>query len=232
MSKALATKQNKKIYFSLWLLCLGGAWSVIPYILYLGIIPPSTPIWNLILLGTLQTAPLYGFICYFSYKLVLKTDLQPFPSKVDFLHAFLAGITVGMIIYLLDNTIFKTSTLATGTIHPPVWASVLASFYGGINEEVLLRLCLFTFIYFCLAKILKGKLPHFWVTNLLVAIVFGLGHLPAAVKLTTPSSLEISRILLLNAIPGLVFGWLYWSKGLWTAMTAHFVADLMIHVVF
>ena len=66
--------------------------------------------------------------------------------------------------------------------------------------------------------------------NLLVALIFGLGHLPTALKLTTPSGFEITRILLLNGIPGLVFGWLYWSRGFWTAILAHFVADLVIHV--
>jgi membrane protease YdiL (CAAX protease family) len=64
----------------------------------------------------------------------------------------------------------------------------------------------------------------------IVAIIFGLGHLPAAFKLVEPSSFEVIRVLLLNGIPGIVFGWLYWSRGLWTAMTAHFVTDLVIHV--
>lgn len=64
----------------------------------------------------------------------------------------------------------------------------------------------------------------------MVAIIFGLGHLPVAFKLVTPSFFEIFRILLLNWIPGIAFGWLYWSRGLWTAMTAHFMADLVLHV--
>jgi membrane protease YdiL (CAAX protease family) len=69
-----------------------------------------------------------------------------------------------------------------------------------------------------------------WIATILVAIIFGLGHLPAAFKLTSPSAFEISRVLFLNGIAGVGFGWLYWSRGLWAAMTAHFVADLIIHV--
>ena len=69
-----------------------------------------------------------------------------------------------------------------------------------------------------------------WTANIFVAIIFGLGHLPAALKLTNPSAFEIFRVLFLNGIAGIVFGWLYWSRGLWTAMLAHFVTDLMIHV--
>jgi len=63
-----------------------------------------------------------------------------------------------------------------------------------------------------------------------VALVFGIGHLPTLFKLATPSSFEIYRVLLFNGIGGLVFGWLYWSRGLWTAIGAHFVTDLVIHV--
>ena len=121
-----------------------------------------------------------------------------------------------------------------GDIHPPIWAGALASIYGGINEEVLLRLFLFTLIFFLFNKLLKFDSRHrtyyLWATNVVVALVFGLGHLPAAFKIMQPTSSEITRILLLNGIPGLVFGWLYWSRGLWAAMAAHFVADLVIHV--
>ncbi len=142
-----------------------------------------------------------------------------------------AGTAVGLIIFLLDATIFRNSLLS-GT-HPPFWMGFLASFYGGINEEVLLRLFLFTLIYLAFGRLFKPKIDgrslFLWMTNLLVAIAFGMGHLPAALKLVSPSSFEIFRVLLLNGIPGIVFGWLYWSRGLWTAMIAHFVADLVVH---
>ena len=109
----------------------------------------------------------------------------------------------------------------------------MASLYGAVNEEVLLRLFLFTFIYAIFRKTVsspgqkRGAL--LWSSNLLVALIFGLGHLPAALKLSSPSAFEIGRVLLLNGIPGLVFGWLYWNLGFWTAVTAHLTADLVIH---
>jgi len=34
--------------------------------------------------------------------------------------------------------------------------------------------------------------------NILVALIFGIGHLPAAFKLAAPSALEIFRVLFLN----------------------------------
>jgi membrane protease YdiL (CAAX protease family) len=41
----------------------------------------------------------------------------------------------------------------------------------------------------------------------------------------------IVRALLLNGIGGIVFGWLYWKRGLLAAMLAHFSADVVLHVV-
>ncbi len=234
-----ADKQSKKVYLVLWALCLVGSWSVIPYIQYLGMIPPSVSMLRILLLGTFQAALLYGLICYLSYRLLMKTDLCPLTGKTPFRTIVclgsISGIVVGSVIFFLDKTIFSTSLLVSGSMHLPFWIGAVASFYGGINEEVLLRLFLFTFVYFGCGKIFKfsdkNRLPFLWITNIIVAIIFGLGHLPAVFKLITPSSLEIFRVLLLNGIPGIVFGWLYWSRGLWTAMTAHFVADLMIHVL-
>nr|MBP7074489.1 CPBP family intramembrane metalloprotease [Rhabdochlamydiaceae bacterium] len=109
----------------------------------------------------------------------------------------------------------------------------LASIYGAVNEEVLLRLFLLTLIYFLLSKFVNRdkRLYVLWTANILAALIFGLGHLPAAFKLASPSPFEIFRILFLNGLAGVVFGWLYWSRGLWTAMAAHFATDLMIHVI-
>lgn len=145
----------------------------------------------------------------------------------------IAGLLVGVALYLLDSALFSSSLLSDS--HPPVWTGLLASFYGSINEEVLFRLFMLTTAYFLLGKIFKFQLQNrllfLWIANVIVAIIFGLGHLPAAFKLTSPSSFEVFRILLLNAIPGVVFGWLYWTRGLLAAMTAHFVTDVVIHAV-
>ena len=120
-------------------------------------------------------------------------------------------------------------------MYSPPWAGALASIYGAANEEVLMRLFFLTLVYFIFTKLRRvgdsKRLICLWTANVIVAIVFGIGHLPLVLKLASPSAIGISRVLLLNSIAGMVFGWLYWSRGLWAAMLAHFVADLMIHVV-
>ena len=230
---------DKKTFFILWFLCIVGSLSVLLYVQYLDILPLEVSIWRVLLLGTVQAAVLFGLVCWASSKILPKTDLCPFvvdnPRKRIIYPALVSGILVGLVISLSDKTIFASSTLAGAGVHPPFWAGALASIYGAINEEVLLRLFLFTLVYFVLNKAFKCKstkrLTVLWSTNILVALLFGIGHLPAAFKmLGSPSAFEICRILFLNGIAGIVFGWLYWSRGLWTAIAAHFMTDLMIHV--
>lgn len=235
--KLLDKKGNRNTFFFLWLLCIIGSWSVLPYVHYLGIAPASVSLGRVFLLSTIQSALFFGLICWLSYKIVPKTDLRPFlfqnPLKRIVYPAIISGILVGLTIFFVDKTAFHSSLLSG--VHPPYWAGVLASIYGGVNEEVLLRLFLFTLFYFLLRKCFKvneqNRTTYLWVVNVVVAILFGVGHLPAAFKLVTPSAFEIFRVLFLNGIAGVVFGWLYWTRGLWAAMVAHFVTDLMIHAL-
>ncbi len=230
-------KPKKMVFVVLWALCILGSWSLLPYAKHLGLIPSAISLTKMVLVTTAQTMLFFGVICWVSYLILPRTDLLPFSTDKPFKRivypGIIAGLFVALIIYLFDAMLFNSSFLSG--VHPPVWTGLLASFYGGINEEILLRLFLFTLIYFLFKKVFKfelhNRLGFLWATNVIVAIIFGLGHLPAAFKITTPSSFEVFRILLLNGIPGVIFGWLYWSRGLWSAMAAHFVADLMIHGV-
>lgn len=239
MSKDIHKRADKKIFFILWLLCIAGALAIVPYVQYLGIIPSEAPIWRVLLFSALQAAFIFGLVCWISFKILPKTDLCPFvmenPRKRIVYPALVSGVFVGLVIFFSDKIFFASLALAKTEVHPPFLAGALASIYGAINEEVLLRLFLFTLIYFLLNKVFKYKpnkrLTLLWSTNILVALLFGIGHLPAAFDMVgSPSAFEISRMLILNGIAGIVFGWLYWSRGLWTAMAAHFVTDLMIHV--
>lgn len=217
---------SKKIYLILWFLCILGSLSVFPYIYYLGILPKTVSVTQSLLFNTLQATFIYGLICWLSSKIVPRTDLDPF-TKPSINLALFCGVLVGIMLIISDKFLVIPPLV---DIEPPLWSVAIASFYGGINEEVFLRLFLFSFIYFTFRKCLVGKrLLILWMTTIIVAIIFGLGHLPALFRLTDPSYLEILRVIFLNGIAGIVFGWLYWSRGLWSAMIAHFVADLVIH---
>jgi membrane protease YdiL (CAAX protease family) len=118
----------------------------------------------------------------------------------------------------------------------PTWQSFLASFYGGIAEEVLLRLFLMTLLVWIAFKIKKtanGKptATGIWLAIIISSIIFGLGHLPITSGLTAITPLVILRAVLLNGVAGIIFGWLYWKKGLESAILSHFSADISLHMI-
>jgi len=228
---------KKSTFLWLWLFCILGSLSLFPYLQHLDALSPDVSLLKLFFVGAIQAAIVFGVICWLSYKILPMTDLHPFIFKNFWSQivypALIYGLLVGFSIYFFDKWLFHSS-LISGK-HPPLWTGLLASLYGGVNEEVLCRLFLFTTIYFLCGKVVdlkndNKKICILWTTNILVALIFGIGHLPAAFKLVSPTVFEIFRILLLNGIAGLTFGWLYWTRGLWTAIGAHCVADLVIHV--
>jgi membrane protease YdiL (CAAX protease family) len=122
------------------------------------------------------------------------------------------------------------------TSQPAAWKGFLASFYGGIAEEILLRLFVMSFLVWLgrfLSKTSDGKPtnPIFWIANILAAVLFGIGHLPTMALLVPLTALVITRTVLLNGLIGVVCGWLYWKRGLESAMISHFSADLVLHVL-
>jgi len=71
-----------------------------------------------------------------------------------------------------------------------------------------------------------------WFGIIASAVLFGLGHLPVTATLTAITPAILARAILLNGVAGVIFGWLYWKKGLGSAMIAHFSADIILHVMF
>jgi hypothetical protein len=156
---------------------------------------------------------------------------QPPPAaKGQWLRASLLGLAAAVVVLAVDPQ--GTGHESTRHLLDLAWRGALASFYGGIVEEVLFRLFLVSLLVWLLARLGGGARPWMYVSAIvLAALLFGAGHLPGARDAgMTLNFLAISRILLLNAIVGVVCGWLFWKRGLEHAMLAHFSADLVLHV--
>lgn len=117
------------------------------------------------------------------------------------------------------------------TQRPEAWRGLLASLYGAVAEEVQLRVFLMGVLAWGLGKIGRGRAWPIWVALVLAALLFGVGHLPAAIALWGPTPEVVVRTLLLNGLLGLPFGWLYWRRGFAHAAAAHLGADLALHVL-
>jgi hypothetical protein len=142
------------------------------------------------------------------------------------------GIATAVIIYVLDLLFTLLGAAITTHQNPaPVWQRLLAAFYGGTTEEILLRLFVMTLFIWLIMKLQKRQQPTttgIAVSIVLAAAIFGLGHLPLTASLTTLTPLIVSRAVVLNGVGGIVFGWLFWKKGLESAMIAHFTTDIVL----
>ena len=101
-----------------------------------------------------------------------------------------------------------------------------AVIYGGIIEEVMLRLFMMSLVAFLLHKLFWRKqtqtpVAALVMANIVSALLFAAGHLPATAMLMGLTPMILLRCFLLNGGIGLLFGWLYRKYGLRYAMIAH-----------
>ena len=193
----------------------------------------------LILISAVQTVGYALFCGFFGCILAHKTGLwRPLrPERRKLLTTLGISLLFGAV-FSLDHWSFgsviddiqaanEASLTASGVI-----ASVL---YGGIVEEVMLRLFLMSLIAFGVWKLFfrkyeKKAIPAcvFVMANIVAALLFAAGHLPATVStFGTLTPLLVFRCFLLNGGFGLFFGWLYRKYGIAYAMLGH----AMMHIV-
>lgn len=124
--------------------------------------------------------------------------------------------------------------------HPVFPLSVLASLSAGIGEEILFRGFVFGLWAFLLNLILKRwnkTTLALWIANIISAVAFGAGHLPAVVLilgLESPAQLPpilLLEIFALNGILAIVAGQRYMKDGLVAAAGVHFWTDVVWHVL-
>jgi membrane protease YdiL (CAAX protease family) len=118
----------------------------------------------------------------------------------------------------------------------PLWKRLLAGIvYGGLTEELLMRLFLLSLVVWLLGKWWKTEdnLPTrgaFWAAIVLVAVLFGLGHLPVTAVMTPLTEVLIVRAVVLNGVVGIAYGYLYWRHGLESASLAHMSTHLVLQM--
>lgn len=204
------------------------------------------PLWLIALAGALQSALLLALATWAGVALAptvgfraplfeaaatrrpVLTELWP-----QLRSGVYAGVPAGLA--LLMFTRFAPSEIArlAERFEPPLLARLL---YGGITEEVLLRWGLMTSLTWLMWRLLHRPgeaVRPAYVSIAIVAssLIFGLGHLPVAHFLLggfTPSTL--SWVIGANTSFGLLFGWLFWRRGLESAMVAHAVTHLVSHL--
>lgn len=107
----------------------------------------------------------------------------------------------------------------------PTFEYIIASVtYGAVIEEVMLRLFFMTLIALIIQKLAKKESMNnsiLIIANIIAAMLFAAGHLPATVSTIGTTPMILIRCFVMNGGFGLLFGRLYRKYGIHYAMLAH-----------
>jgi hypothetical protein len=248
---------NTRLFFILWLAGFAGVLSLLlidleALIKILPIpagteIPTFTPALKLLSLiqpaVILSVAVLVGVV--FASKVGLSSPMaEAAASGGDSVSAFKPQIIPGIVGGLAGGV---SLILIAAVLKPFLSPEVLARLsefgkflplpgrllYGGITEELLLRWGLMTLLVWAAWRLFqKGRgrpEPAYFVVAIVISsVVFAIGHLPIALMLFPEATLALMLFVIVgNSSFGLIAGYLYWKKGLESAMIAH----ALTHVV-
>lgn len=245
---------DRRSFLAVWLLGVAGVAASVPYLFRSGVLDPAAlPLSPALAVAVTiaQTAALLAVATWIGLSLGPAVGLRtpfldaalgdhPMPDPRPVVAQSLGmGAVAGALVLALDRFAFAGrvavgSSLA-GTPTEILGVGVLAAFAGGTYEEILLRFGAMTLVVWTLWRLRPGPdgMPRPWMQWTAVALtaaLFALGHLPATAQLAALTPAVIVRALVLDGLPGALFGWLYWKGGLEAAMIAHFGAGLVLHV--
>lgn len=235
----MLNKLELRLGASLWLLAMSGvvivALAMLPQLL--AKLPQQVPIDVALTASILQSGLMLAVAVWAGVSLskplglgapvieaaLTKSDAWP-ELRRQLVPAAIAGSVVGAQLGIFKSLAPVEVINVAHTVSIPIAAKV---FYGGITEEVLMRWGVMTAMIWLPWRIWQKKIgtpKRAYVVGAIVltAVLFGVGHLPAAmamgIKLTAP---VIVYIVVGNALPGVLFGVLYWRNGIEAAMIAH-----------
>src|SRR5215213_6173251 len=205
-----------------------------PLVKLLCIIQPTVLLSIAILIG-IQLAPKVGLSAPASEAL---TKGEGFVSalKPQILPGLIFGVVAG--VALLSTWLLLRPSLPYVFVTRAEKFNSLVPFltrllYGGITEELLLRWGLLTLLVWAFWRVFqqgrgKPRAINFVAAIVISSVVFGIGHLPIVRALDVDFTLPIvAFIVSANCMFGLIAGYLYWKKGLESAIIAH----MSTHVV-
>lgn len=191
---------------------------------------------------------LYGAICglfgkILSEKVGLWQELRIRKQPLNV--ALFTAVISGIYLIVPDVFIFGKYIPAVAESYqakPSAVYCLSGIIYGGIVEEIMMRLFLMSLIAFLIWKIFLRKkqkeLLPVWLfvsANIITALLFAAGHLPATAITLGITPMILVRCFLLNGGLGLIFGRLYRKHGIQYAWIAHMgchVVSKLIWLVF
>ena len=183
----------------------------------------------LILISTIQSL-IYAVVLGLLGKLIAKKIglWREFTLETkQFIYIVIASLIGGAFFILADVLVFARfipPVLDSYLVKPTLNYIIASVTYGGVVEEVMLRLFFMSLIAFVIAKLSKGKTvtdTHFIIANILSALLFAAGHLPATAMSIGITPIIVIRCFIMNGAFGMLFGRMYRKYGIQYAMLTH-----------
>ena len=152
---------------------------------------------------------------------------SPSFDKKGIITVVIVSVIGGLALILPDVFIFANFSDAireSYNVKPTPEYFIASVTYGGVVEEVMLRLFFMSGIAFLLKFLSKkdgATERQLVIANIISALLFAAGHLPATAMTIGITPMIIFRCFLMNGGFGLVFGRLYRKRGIEYAMLAH-----------
>lgn len=199
----------------------------------------------LTVITVLQTVMIACFCGFVGYIITDKIGLiqKPFAFKKK-------GLAMALLFGAILGIALGVDHFTSGALYPEIQASNIVSFsvngvmagifYGGIIEEVMMRLFFMSLVTLIIWKVFfrkytKENIPQkvYVIANILACLLFAVGHIPATIGIFGQLDLFIVvRCFVLNGVAGYLFGELFRKYGIGYAMTAHAVAHIVKFIFF
>lgn len=225
----------------LGILSAAGTAAVVPYYARFVPLPAGLPLTDVMAGAAALGLVVFAAAAFVGLTLAPRIGVVAFPAlageaadgesdRARVVRALGVGIAAGLFAALADRFLFApglpaaiVEVAARMPLAPRLFAGLV---FGGLNEEVLMRLFLVTLVVWALSLPARGRgiaAPAWcwWTAITLVALVFALLHLPLVHALAPLTTASVLRTLVLNTGLGVVFGVQYRRRGLEGAVLAH-----------
>lgn len=174
-----------------------------------------------------------------SKKIGLWKDEFKFEKK-PIIYAILVAALGGIVTMLLDMFVFGAieNVIAESYKDKPTIEFIIASLtYGGVIEELMIRLFLMSLIAFVIHKIFaknkeeKVSNKVLIIANIIAALVFSAAHLPSTAMFMGLNAVIVIRCFLINGLLGFMFGELYRKYGITYAIIGHIVIHIVMKLI-
>ena len=147
------------------------------------------------------------------------------------------AVAGAIVIAAIDQLFFEGVTaMRTPALdmHPTPQARVAVTFIGGLLEELVFRVILATAvataIWSVLRKAFGGRTGHVsaaqWTGTIAATVAVGVWHVG---MVADPSSNDV-RVLAVNGVSNLLYGWTYWRRGLELSTLTHGVLNSALYL--